>query len=271
MNVSEGRRPSVLRALQASAGPVLLDLHADADHHRAVLTLGGPAPMLLAAVRQIAVTTLGLVDLRAHTGVHPRIGALDVVPFSPPEEGPLEAALVAREAALALLAGLGLPCFRYGPLPDGTVRTLPEVRRDAFVRLAPDAGPPSAHPTAGAVAVGARQPLLAWNVWLSGMTLEATRTVAASLRSGSVRSLGLAVSGATQVSCNLLDPARVTPLEVLERVRASLPDGASVLRCELVGLAPDAVLAAVPPERWEEVGLSEEARVSRALESPAAA
>lgn len=267
--MSEGRDPSVLATLAASSRPSLLDLHADPDHHRAVLTLGGEPGELLGALHRLALATIGLVDLRSHEGVHPRIGALDVVPFAPPASGPLETALVAREAALSLLAALGLPCFRYGPLPDGSVRTLPEVRRDAFARLAPDAGPADPHPTAGAVAVGARQPLLAWNVWLSGASLDGTRRLAASLRSEVVRTLGLPVSGGTQVSCNLLDPAKVTPLEVLERLRGDLPEGAAVQRCELVGLAPDDVLAAVPPERWAEVGLREEARISRALDAPA--
>ena len=230
-----------------------------------MLTLGGAPEALLASVHDVALATLGLVDLRAHRGVHPRIGALDVVPFAPPEEGPLEGALVAREAALSVLGSLGLPCFRYGPLPDGTTRSLPEVRRDAFGRLSPDAGPRAPHPTAGAVAVGARQPLLAWNAWLSGATLPQARALAARLRSDHVRALGLPVREGTQVSCNLLDPARMTPAMVLERLCSLLPAGTRVERCELVGLAPDAVLRAVPNDRWRELGLSEASSVSGRL------
>lgn len=255
----------MLAALRDAARPALLDAHADPDHHRCVLTLGGEAAELLAPLRMIALTALGLVDLRSHRGVHPRFGSLDVVPFAPASAGPLEDALVAREAALALLAELGLPCFRYGPLPDGTSRSLPEVRRGAFGRIRPDAGPDRPHPTAGAVAVGARQPLLAWNAWITGATLEQARAVAAGVRSDAVRALGLPVRGGTQVSCNLLDPARVTPLEVLGRIEAALPDGARVDHCEQVGLVPDAVLAAVPAGRWGELGLDAERAVGAVL------
>jgi glutamate formiminotransferase len=263
--VSEGRDAEVLDALRAAAGAPLVDLHADPDHHRAVLTLLGSPGRLVAAVRELAVVALERIDLRLHHGVHPRIGVLDVVPFSPLAEGPLEPAVEAREAALAVLGSLGVPCFRFGPLPGGGDRALPEVRRDAFVALGPDAGPPTASPSAGAVAVGAREPLVAWNLWLDGASLPQARALAALVRSPSVRALGVAVRGGTQVSCNLLDPARVTPLDVYRQVAAALEGTAAISRCELVGLVPEAVLAAVPTHEWAALDLAEARSVGAAL------
>lgn len=270
-NVSEGRDTFVLSALRAAAGGSLLDLHADPSHHRTVLTLGGPTPALLASIAELADTAIARVDLSRHHGVHPRFGALDVVPFAPFREGSLGAAIEAREAAVEVLVARGLPCFRYGPLPDGTVRTLPDVRRGAFAGLEPDAGPHTPHRTAGAVAVGAREPLVAWNAWLTGLSLSATRQLAAKVRSEHVRALGFQVDGATQVSCNLLSPARVTPRDVAAQLRGLLPRGASLERCEVVGLVPSAVLAAVPTTEWATLGLSAELDVEVRLAANAGA
>jgi glutamate formiminotransferase len=239
----------------------------DRDHHRCVLTLAGDAEPLLSAVLRLAAVALARVDLRRHEGVHPRLGALDVVPFAPLRGDDLAPATALREAALEALGGLGIPCFRYGPLPAGGDRTLPEVRREAFHGLRPDAGPAHADPSIGATAVGARRPLVAWNAWVQGATPAEARAVAAGLRGPAVRALGLEVAGATQVSCNLLEPAAVTPLDVYRRILDALPEGAHVVRCELVGLAPAAVLAAVPEDAWSRLDLDE----SRTLEARAAA
>jgi glutamate formiminotransferase len=263
--VSEGRDPGVLDALRGAAGPLLLDVHADADHHRAVLTLCGTATELVGAVCDLARVAVDRIDLSKHAGVHPRIGALDVVPFAPLREGPLDRATAAREHALVALGDLGLPCFRFGPLPDGTTRSLPEVRRQAFTAALPDAGPLGPHPTAGAVAVGARQPLVAWNLWLSGVPLAATRRLASTVRSDAVRALGFEVRGGTQVSCNLVEPLRVTPLDVYEQVATALPSGGRIDRCELVGLVPDALLGVVPEDTWARLDLSEGDSIERAL------
>jgi len=257
-NVSEGRDGRVLDALRDAAGTALLDVHVDVDHHRSVFTLAGPIPFLTERVLALAETAIAAIDLRRHEGVHPRLGALDVVPFAPLSEGSLEPAVTARETVLAGLAALGVPVFRFGPVASGTPRHLPELRRSAFAGLQPDAGPPQPHPTAGATAVGARQPLVAWNLWLQGASIEATRAIAAGVRRASVRALGFEVTGATQVSCNLLDPAVVTPLDVYRDVEASLSDGAHVVRCELVGLVPEAVLEAVPEAWWMRLDLSAE-------------
>lgn len=255
-NVSEGRNAGVLDALRRAAGDGLLDVHVDLDHHRSVVTLAGTSVALLDALQALADVAVGAIDLRGHKGVHPRLGALDVVPFAPIVAGPLDAAVAAREATMAALSGVGIPTFRYGPLPDGTTRSLPEVRRRAFVDLAPDAGPARPHPTAGATAVGARRPLVAWNLWLHGAEPDSTSRIAVAVRDDRVRALGFEVTGATQVSCNLLDPSVVTPLDVYRRVEAELPDGARVVRCELVGLVPEVVLGAVPEGWWARLDLS---------------
>lgn len=263
-NLSEGRDHAVLDALRESAGDTLLDTHVDADHHRCVLTLASEPSSFVARLLHLAQTARDLIDLRAHDGVHPRLGALDVVPFTPLHGDTLDEAIAARDAVVAGLGSLGIPAFRYGPLADGTARSLPELRRRAFVDLAPDAGPARPHPTAGATAVGARASLVAWNAWIQGASLEETRRIAAGLRTEHVRALGFQVEGATQVSCNLVDPVTVPPHVVFERIEALLSEGAHVVRCELVGLVADRVLDAVPRPWWERLDLSEERSVERA-------
>lgn len=259
VNVSEGRDRSVLATLEAAAGTHLLDLHTDASHHRSVLTLGGPE--VEAAARRLVTEAVRLIDLRRHQGAHPRLGAADVVPFVPLDGTPFFRAVAARDAFAAWAAAtLDLPCFLYGP-----ERTLPEVRRLAFGVLAPDRGPAEPHPTAGAVAVGARGVLVAYNLWLAaGVGVDQARLVARSLRSPAVRALGLDLDGRAQVSCNLVEPATVGPAAVYDTVAAQV----AVERAELVGLIPAAVLASVPSGRWVELDLAAdrtiEARLLRA-------
>jgi glutamate formiminotransferase len=265
VNLSEGRRPAVIADLAQAAGPVLLDVHTDADHNRSVFTLAGPAGALAEAVRALATAAVARLDVRAHQGVHPRIGVVDVVPWVtlsgwPVEAGPLEPAVELRDA-FADWAGyqLQLPCFLYGP-----ERTLPQVRAQAWHSLAPATGPPFPHPRAGATAVGARPPLVAYNLWLATADLDAARALAASLRGPAVRALGLPVGDAVQVSCNLIDPLRVGPAAVFDAVATR----SAVERAELVGLVPARVLAAIPEHRWPELDLDRsrtiEARLERA-------
>jgi len=260
-NLSEGRDPEVIDSLRTAAGDCLADVHRDADHNRSVLTLVGRSDAVLDAVLAVAAVAVASIDLTAHHGVHPRIGAIDVVPFTGLFATQLAEAVEAREAAIRRLGLMGLSVFRFGPLPDGTTRSLPELRRGAFSSIAPDAGPRDAHPRAGAVAVGARGALVAWNAWIHGATLEATRSIAASVRSPAVRALGFEVQGATQVSCNLLEPARVTPKDVYGCIEAALPAEAHIVRCELVGLLPASTLDAVPEGWWERVDLSQDRAV----------
>jgi glutamate formiminotransferase / 5-formyltetrahydrofolate cyclo-ligase len=253
VNVSEGRDADVLAALDAAAGADLLDRHTDPHHHRSVLTLVGEE-----APRRVAEVAVDRIDLRAHSGAHPRLGAVDVVPFVALEGATPADACAARERFAAWAAeDLGLPCFRYG---DGAP-SLPEVRRRAFTDLVPDTGPPQPHATAGAVAVGCRPPLVAYNLWLAEPDLAAARAVAAGLRGPEVRALGLAVGDRVQVSMNLVAPDRFGPADAHDRVAAQV----AVAGAELVGLVPEAVLQAVPQDRWDELDLAADRTVEARL------
>jgi glutamate formiminotransferase len=275
VNVSEGRDADVLGQLSDAAGPAVLHLHRDPDHNRSVLTLAGPAEAVAEGARSLSVATVAHLDLREHTGAHPRLGVLDVVPFVPYEPGglppeDLTAVVVLRdEFARWIGAELGVPSFLYGPLPGGRSRTLPAVRRHAFGTaetggLTPDSGPAAPDPRTGATAVGARPVLVAYNVWVS--SLEVARRVAPLVRRAEVRALGLAVGARAQVSCNLIDPARYGPGVLYDAVAALVTEaGGTVLGGELVGLLPEVILTAVPASRWRELGLSEEATVESRL------
>jgi len=278
VNISEGRDPDVLAAVGAAAGEPLLDVHSDPEHHRSVLTLGGPLDEVAAAARRLAAAAVARIDLAGHTGVHPRLGAVDVVPFVPlagPDGTPTDwpSVLDARDAYARWSAReLGVPCFLYGP-----ERSLPDVRRGAFSTLAPDTGPDLPHPTAGASAVGARTVLIAYNVWLAPAgpdgpsadeVVVAARSLAAGLRRPGLRTLGLAVAGGAQVSCNVVDPDRVPLTEVYDAVaRGAGPLGCEARRGELVGLLPDSALAAVPERRWSALDLRAEDTIEFRLDA----
>lgn len=257
LNVSEGRRPAVLTALAAAAGDHLLDVHADRHHHRCVLTLAGPEVEAAAlAVASVAVAT---IDLSTHRGVHPRLGAVDVVPFVPLAGSDSGGALAARDRfAQRAATELRLPCFLYGP-----ERTLPDVRRHAFRALPPDAGPPRPHPTAGAACVGARPVLVAYNLWLAPPNgLEVANAVVRRLRRPGVQALAFDLAGAVQVSCNLLDPDRFGPLAVFDAVAKEV----DVARAELVGLVPARLLEGIPAHRWGELDLDPSRTIEARLE-----
>lgn len=254
VNISEGRDHAAIDAIGAAAGPHLLDLHTDPHHNRSVLTLVGED-----AARAVTAEAVARIDLRTHEGVHPRIGAVDVVPFVPLGASTLQDAILARDRFCAWASSaLGVPCFTYGP-----ERTLPEVRRHAFTDLAPDVGPVRPHPSAGAIAVGARPVLVAYNVWLRQPDLALARSVAATLRSPQVRTLGLAVGPRVQVSMNLVAPHEVGPAAAADAVAALAP----VAGCELVGLVPQGVLDAVDPRRWAELDLGPDRTIEARLAS----
>jgi glutamate formiminotransferase len=274
VNVSEGRDGAVLDQLAAAAGPALLNTHRDPDHNRTVFTLAGPAPLVAESSRALARATLARLDLRRHAGAHPRLGVLDVVPFVPYEPGraapgDLTAAVDQRDRFARWLGEeMGVPSYLYGPLPGGRTRTLPDIRRlangPAPDGLRPDAGPARADPRHGAVAVGARRVLVAYNVWVS--SVEVARQVAPLVRGPEVRALGLAVGARAQVSCNLIEPDSYGPARLYDEVAALVRQrGGSVEGGELVGLIPEVVLAAVPPGRRAELGLSATATVESRL------
>jgi glutamate formiminotransferase len=252
VNVSEGRDRQVLDRLADAAGDDLLDLHADPHHHRSVFTLVGED-----APRRLAAAAVALVDLRTHRGVHPRIGALDVVPFVALEGAHRRHAVAARDRFAAWAGSeLALPCFCYGP-----ERSLPDVRRHAFADLAPDTGPAEPHPSAGGCAVGARDLLVAYNLWLAEPHLALAREVARAVRGPALRALGLQVGERVQVSMNLVAPLELGPAEAWDLVAARAP----VAGAELVGLVPAAVLRRTAVERWERLDLGEEKTIEARL------
>jgi glutamate formiminotransferase len=256
-NVSEGRDRAVLDAVGAAftggGGARLLDVHADADHHRAVFTLAGEPGRLADAVVRGAAAAVERIDLRAHAGVHPRVGAVDVAPIVFLDAAGRGAAIA---EALVLADRLGeeleLPVYLYGELAGG--RTRAQLRRPgALDGLAPDFGPPAPHPTAGAVLVAARPPLVAFNVELARPAgLDDARRIAAAIREGGpeglpgVRALGVALerAGTVQVTTNIEDHRATTPAQVVAAVRRH----AAVARAELVACAPQAAFAGFPPD-----------------------
>ena len=282
-NVSEGRDNAVIEAVgRAFAGDAaLLDVHSDADHHRSVYTLAGDAPSLVEALLSGISEARALVDLRAHSGVHPRIGAVDVVPLVPILTGDMEAAKTAAlEVAARVGAELTLPVFLYGEVGYG--------RRPAFFRrgglealrrrveeeeLAPDAGPSRLDARFGAVLVGARRPLVAYNVDLSTDDVAAARDIAAAIRESGggmpgVQAIGLHLprSGRVQVSMNLLDVERSPLHEVVERVsREAAARGIAVSGGELVGLVPERVFDDATAAGVRVPGVDESRVLERAL------
>jgi glutamate formiminotransferase len=260
-NFSEGRDRAAIDAIGEALGSRarLLDVHADADHNRSVFTLVGSAEELVEALLAGIATALERIDLRRHRGAHPRVGAADVVPLVPIDA---EDAETAREVALTLARRVGeelsLPVFLYGGLAGGRGpaffrRGGPEElqRRIADGEVRPDFGPAQLHESAGAVLVGARRPLIAFNVNLRG-ELEAAKEVAAVLRETGggfpgVRALGLELpsAGLVQVSMNVEDWEAAALHDIVARVeQEALFRGATVVGSELVGLMPAGAAAA---------------------------
>jgi glutamate formiminotransferase / 5-formyltetrahydrofolate cyclo-ligase len=281
INVSEGQRPEVLDALARAAGTTLLDVHADADHHRAVFTLGGDSEALEAAARRLAREATSRLDLRDHEGVHPKLGIVDVVPFVALGSTPRSAA---REAAVRYARwsaqDLRVPVFLYDEA-DPQHRTLPETRRDAFVRREPDVGQATPDPRLGATAVGARPPLVAVNCEIDRDDVELARRIARAVRERDggepgVRALGLALTSRrrAQVSMNLVALERTGVQAACEAVRRhARAAGADIVRVELVGLLPAAELERCDDEflAWSRISPSStiEARVAAAARSVA--
>jgi glutamate formiminotransferase len=266
-NVSEGRDAARIEALErAFAGGVdLLDSHSDSDHNRTVFTLAGEAADLVQALVRGAAEAVGSIDMAAHEGVHPAIGALDVCPLVWTSSAERATARSAALAAAAELGGLGVPVFLYGELaasPGHLERAyfrnggLSELwLRMETGELRPDFGPDLPHRTAGATLVTARPPLGAFNVELDSGDLDLARAVAAGLRESGgglpgVRAIGLPLSsGRVQVSTNVHDPAAVPLGAVVARVRElAAPLGAAPVEAELIGLVPAAALADYPAD-----------------------
>ncbi len=260
-NISEGRDRELIDDVARAFGDGLLDVHADPDHNRSVFTVAGRPGELSGVVARAAREVVARINLHLHEGVHPRIGALDVAPIvylGDDDRGPAWA----EALVLGDLLGheLGLPVFLYGVLAGG--RTRAELRRGgppalaarmASGALAPDFGPHELHPTAGAVLVAARPPLVAFNVELAPpASLRDAKAIAAAIREGgdegldSLRAIGvwLADRERAQVSTNIEDH-RATPLAA---VVAAVARHARVAETELVGLAPRAAFDGFPDD-----------------------
>ena len=248
-NFSEGRDPAVVAAIvqvvRDTPGVRLADWSADADHNRLVVTFVGPPAAAQAAALAAAAAAIRHIDLGVHTGVHPRLGAIDVLPFVPLSGITLaECAALAEEAGREIASRHALPVFLYeAASPAG--RTLPDVRKHAFGTFAPDFGPTVPHPTAGAVVVGARGPLIAYNVNLSTPDIKIARTIAREMRGlpslPGIRALGLPLPsrGLTQVSMNLTRPAETPLLSVFGCVQARARErGIVAVESELIGTMP---------------------------------
>jgi glutamate formiminotransferase len=249
-NISEGQQHEVLDALRDACAPSLLDVHADVDHHRSVFTLAGPEPRdAETAASALARAAAEHIDLTGHQGVHPRLGVVDVVPFTALDEDHDVAAAAAVAFADWIVDELEVPVFLYDDA-DPKRRSLPELRRDAFVRRRPDLGPALVHPRLGATAVGARPPLIAVNCWLDTNDVLVAREIAGAVREvggglPGVRALGLMLESAdvATVSMNLVD-LPVTDLETACTAvrRRAHRDDFEITKVEIVGLMPAAEL-----------------------------
>jgi glutamate formiminotransferase len=270
-NVSEGRRPEVIRRLAAVAGgtgAVLLDRSSDRDHHRSVFTLAGTPPALEQALLHLYEEALSTLDLRVHQGVHPRVGAVDVVPFVPLGDTPMAVAeATARRLAATVAERFELPVYLYAQAArQPEHRQLADIRRGGLEGLArrlasdrrwlPDAGPHRLHPRAGATVIGARFFLIAFNAVLASSELSAARAVARTVRASAgglpaLLAIGvpLAERGRVQVSMNLLDYRQTSLPAALEAVQAAARTlGTEVAETEIVGLVPRAAVAGLTPE-----------------------
>jgi glutamate formiminotransferase len=276
-NVSEGRRREVVDRLAAACGRTLLDVHVDPDHNRSVFTLvGDAAEQVEAAAVRLAGAVAQTVDRSWRDGVHPRLGALDVVPFvalSGTPEARASAVRTAQYFAGWLGDTLDVPAFLYGEA-DPQERALPQLRRDAFVRRMPDYGPSEPHPKLGATAVGARPPLVAVNCDLDHDDVDLARRIAEGVRERGgglpgVRALGFELSSRrrAQVSLNVTD-LEATGIEdaCAEVARAARAEGTDVARIELVGLMPRAELEECSPAFRRRAGLGDEQTIEGRLE-----
>lgn len=274
-NISEGRDRQVVRTLLdvVDSFPVeILDHSSDPDHHRSVFTfIGDPRDVENAAVALVEQAAQ-LIDLRRHRGVHPRVGAVDVCPFVPLHALTMSDAVESAHRVGRRLGERGLPVWYYGAASDPPGRGLAELRRGGFEALAggwpdgrrpdEDGGRVGPHPTGGITCVGARPILLAWNVFLSGVSVEDAKRIAASIREigggfKGLRALGLRLEDQdrVQVSMNLEDPIATSPLAVFDTIRAAAERlGGQVEETEVIGMLPDTL---VLPNSENRLGLSD--------------
>lgn len=279
-NVSEGRRLEVVEAMASAIGRVprvrLLDTSSDASHHRSVFTLAGDASGLAEAVVALFERAAADIDLRTHRGVHPRIGAVDVVPFVPLDGTMDECVALARRVGRTVADRFEVPVYLYQEAAsDPARRRLADIRRGQFEGLAakmalpdwaPDFGPRSPHPTLGASVIGARPLLIAYNVNLRSPRVEVATAIAAAIRESSgglrgVDAIGVLLTdrGLAQVSINIASYTQA-PLPIVfnaVKTQARLR-GVDVLESEIVGLAPAGAFSGATPADLQLTGFSSE-------------
>lgn len=268
-NFSEGRSLPVVEAIVAAMevdGVSLLDYSLDADHNRSVVTIAGPPAAVVESAVRGAGKAAELIDLTTQQGVHPRIGAADVIPFVPVRDISLEqCVLFARQAGTALWDRHGIPAYFYEAAASRPDRVLLEdVRRGQFEGLRdavrnesarrPDVGGPELHPTAGASAVGARRFLIAYNLYLNTADVAKARAIAREIRASGggltgVKALGVLAHGEAQISMNITDFRQMPVSQVYAAVKEKAARyGAIPVRGELIGLIPEA--AAEQESEW---------------------
>jgi glutamate formiminotransferase len=266
-NVSEGRRPEVVAAMAVAIrgvpGVRLLDHSSDPSHHRSVFTFVGDSAGVERAVLALFERAIADIDLRTHKGEHPRLGAVDVVPFIPIEGATMaDCVALAKKVGAEVAARFGVPVYLYEDASSNPARkNLEDIRRGEFEGLAakmastdwaPDFGPRAPHPSAGASVIGARMPLIAYNINLATDRLDVAKKIAAAIRHSSggfryVKANGFKLEdrGIVQVSMNLTNYERTPIFRVFETVkREAQRYGVSILESEIVGLVPSAALNA---------------------------
>lgn len=264
-NVSEGRRPDVVErfaeAIRAVPGVRLLDYSSDPSHNRSVFTLVGDAAGVKAASLALFEQALGAIDLRTHRGEHPRLGAVDVVPFVPIEGATMqECVALAKDVGAEVARRFNLPVFLYEEASNNPLRkNLEDIRRGEFEGLVdkmkapewvPDFGPAVPHPSGGASVIGARMPLIAYNINLNTDRVDVAKKIAAAIRHSSggmryVKAAGFMLEDRrlAQVSMNLTNYQKTPIFRVFEMVKREAERyGVSILESEIVGLVPSAAL-----------------------------
>ena len=267
-NVSEGRRRDVVQALaevlRSTPGVRLLDYSCDQSHNRSLFTAVGDAAPLKDAILALYARAIEIIDLRQHTGEHPRLGVVDVVPFVPLEGATTEDCVaLARTVAAAVADGFRIPVYLYEDAATTPARkNLEDIRRGEFEGLTekmtradwrPDYGPAAPHPSAGASVIGVRRLLIAYNINLNTDDLEVARQIAAAVRTSSgelrfVKAIGIRLEnrGIVQVSLNLTNYQETPIFRVFDTVaREAARHGVAILDSEIVGLVPAAALVAV--------------------------
>lgn len=288
-NISEGRRLDVVAALadslRAVPGLRVLGVQSDAAHNRSVFTLAGDADALAVGVPKLFEGAVAAIDLRTHKGEHPRMGAVDVVPFIPIEGVTMDACVALAKAVAADVASRwSVPMYLYEEASTNPARkNLEDIRRGEFEGLAakmtqpawaPDYGPSAPHPSAGATAIGARMPLIAYNINLATNRLDVARKIASAIRlsSGGLRfvkamAIPLDDRGIVQVSMNLTNYEKTPLFRVFDLVkREAARYGVQVLESEIVGLVPSAALTQTAEYFLQLEGFSPEQVLERKLE-----